>query len=211
MAESSVIRLLDEPHPDTGLLFDVLETIPNVGCVVDFSFVRSETQGSQPQIIVCSSMGPGVHARIIRSGIGMQEITSLEAPTGRQIFGVNSRSADVGPHDWLVVSFLNETKVLKMEDAVGEFDDLMDVGAFVMNDATHLVAKIRGLIVQITRKSIRAIEPGSLALKEEWFPSDRTYQIGSAGCYKNQVVAAAFDTLLVVSVNTSGEASMLFS
>ncbi|OWA54776.1 DNA damage-binding protein 1 [Hypsibius exemplaris] len=199
LAESSVIRFREEPHPETGNLFDVLETVTNIGCVTDFILVKPEAQGTQPQMIACSGYGPGTSARIIRSGIGVQETTSLDAPTGRQVFGLNSQSAAEGPHDLLVVSFLNETKVLKMEDEVGEFEDLEAVGAFVLDDATHLVAKVGGLIVQVTRKSIRAIRPGTLELVGEWFPSDRSYQIGTAAYYKNQVVVGAFDRLIIVS------------
>ncbi|XP_055345998.1 DNA damage-binding protein 1-like [Paramacrobiotus metropolitanus] len=207
LSDSMIIRLRDDPNPETGNLFDVAETISNIGSITDFSLVRSDNQGTQPQMIVCSGMGPGSHARIVRSGIGMQETTSLDAPTGRQIFALNSQSAAFGPHDWLVASFLSETKVLRMENEVGEFEDLIDVGAFVLNDSTQLAAKVNGLIVQVTKKSIRIIVPGELTLKEEWFPSDRSHQITSAAFHNNQVVAAAFDTLLIVDLASNSTGS----
>ena len=189
VAESSVIRFREYPHPETGNLFDVLEPVTNIGCITDFTLVKPEAQGTQPQMIACAGYGPGTSARIIRSGIGVQEITSLDAPTGRQVFGINSRGAAEGPHDILVVSFLHETKVLKMEDEVGEFEDMEAVGGLALDDATFLAAKIGGSIVQVTRKSVRAIEPGTLALKWEWSPSDKSHQIGTAAYYKNQVKA----------------------
>lgn len=72
--DSQLIHLRSDIDPDTKCYFDVYEEYPNLGPIADMIFVENEGQN---QLITCSGYSRDGSLRIIRNGIGIQEIATI--------------------------------------------------------------------------------------------------------------------------------------
>lgn len=81
--DSQLIRLRSEMDPDTKCYFDIYEEYPNLGPITDMAFVENEGQN---QLITCSGFSRDGSIRIIRNGIGIQEISTI---TQEDMNGIN--------------------------------------------------------------------------------------------------------------------------
>lgn len=58
---------------------EVLDSLPNLGPIVDLCVVDLDRQG-QGQVVTCSGVGHEGSLRVVRNGIGMVEQASIELP-----------------------------------------------------------------------------------------------------------------------------------
>ncbi|VUZ42218.1 unnamed protein product, partial [Hymenolepis diminuta] len=126
--DSQLIHLRSDIDPDTKCYFDVYEEYPNLGPIADMIFVENEGQN---QLITCSGYSRDGSLRIIRNGIGIQEIATIgqEHMNGVWCIPCNSEVYD----DAMICSMKRRSRIVRV---IG--DDLagLKLEGFVRDDRT---------------------------------------------------------------------------
>uniref|UniRef100_A0A7N0UVI7 DNA damage-binding protein 1 n=1 Tax=Kalanchoe fedtschenkoi TaxID=63787 RepID=A0A7N0UVI7_KALFE len=149
------------------------------------------------QMYACCGVAPQGSLRLIRSGISVDKL--LETPPVYQgvtgMWTVKMKTNDLY-HSFLVISFVEETRVL----SVGlSFNDISDPVGFLPDVCTLACGLISdGLLVQIHRSAVtlclptNAAHPGGIPLpspvSSSWQPENTSISLGSVG--QNLVVVA---------------------
>ncbi|KAD7117821.1 hypothetical protein E3N88_05089 [Mikania micrantha] len=183
--DSQLIKLNLQPDAK-GSYVEVLEKYVNLGPIVDFCVVDLERQG-QGQVVTCSGAYKDGSLRIVRNGIGINEQASVELQGIKGMWSLRSATDDM--YDtFLVVSFINETRILAMnlEDELEETEIegfCSQLQTLFCHDAVH------NQLVQITSSSVRLVSSISRELRHEWHaPAD--YSINVATANATQVLLA---------------------
>ncbi|XP_076896669.1 DNA damage-binding protein 1-like [Bidens hawaiensis] len=183
--DSQLIKLNLQPDAK-GSYVEVLERYVNLGPIVDFCVVDLERQG-QGQVVTCSGAYKDGSLCIVRNGIGINEQASVELQGIKGIWSLRSATDDL--YDtFLVVSFINETRILAMniEDELEESEIegfCSQVQTLFCHDAVY------NQLVQITSSSVRLVRSESRELKNEWFPRPG-FSINVATANASQVLLA---------------------
>ncbi|KAG6404983.1 hypothetical protein SASPL_132562 [Salvia splendens] len=183
--DSQLIKLNLQPDAK-GSYVEVLERYVNLGPIVDFCVVDLERQG-QGQVVTCSGAYKDGSLRIVRNGIGINEQASVELQGIKGMWSLRSATDD--PYDtFLVVSFINETRILAMniEDELEE----TEIEGFCSNVQTlfcHDAAYDQ--LVQVTSSTVRLVSATSRELHNEWFAPEG-YSINVATANVTQVLLA---------------------
>lgn len=77
MGDSSLIKLHADRIEGSNSFVEQIDTMPNLGPIVDFSVIDLDRQG-QGQIVACSGGGMNGSLRVIRNGIGFNQQASIE-------------------------------------------------------------------------------------------------------------------------------------
>lgn len=77
MGDSSLIKLHADKIEGSNSFVEQIDTMPNLGPIVDFSVIDLDRQG-QGQIVACSGGGMNGSLRVIRNGIGFNQQASIE-------------------------------------------------------------------------------------------------------------------------------------
>lgn len=183
--DSQLIKLTVQPDAK-GSYVEVVERYVNLGPIVDFCVVDLERQG-QGQVVTCSGAYKDGSLRIIRNGIGINEQASVELQGIKGMWSLRT-SIDDAYDTFLVVSFINETRILAMniEDELEETEIegfCSQVQTLFCHDAVH------NQLVQVTSSSVRLVSSISRELRNEWLaPSG--YSINVATANGSQVLLA---------------------
>ncbi|OVA07289.1 Cleavage/polyadenylation specificity factor [Macleaya cordata] len=163
--------------------------IQNIAPILDMSVVDYHDE-KQEQMFACCGVAPEGSLRIIRSGISVEKLLRT-APIYQGITGTWTLRMKVFDsfHSFLVLSFVEETRVLK----VGlSFSDVTDAVGF-QPDACTLACGLVGdrLLVQIHRNAVRLCLPTTAAHPEgiplsapictSWFPDNVNISLGAVG------------------------------
>ena len=62
-----------------GSHIDELAVYPNIGPVMDMAVIELDREG-QTQIVTCSGVGVDGSLRVIRNGVGISELASIDLP-----------------------------------------------------------------------------------------------------------------------------------
>ncbi|CAL9145369.1 unnamed protein product [Musa hybrid cultivar] len=184
--DSQLIKLNLQPDAK-GSYVEVLEKYVNLGPIVDFCVVDLERQG-QGQVVTCSGAYKDGSLRIVRNGIGINEQASVELQGIKGLWSLRSSTND--PYDtFLVVSFINETRVLamNMDDELEE----SEIEGFCAEAQTLFCQNaIHDQLVQVTANSVRLVSSTTRELLHEWnAPSG--YSVNVATANASQVVLLA--------------------
>ncbi|MCL7034899.1 hypothetical protein MKW94_022080 [Papaver nudicaule] len=161
--DSQLVKL--NLHPDAKGYVEVVQRFVNLGPIVDFYVVDLERQG-QGQVVTCSGAYKDGSLRVVENGISISEQALIEL---RGVKGIWSfRTSPDDPCDTvLVVSFINETRILAMNSAdelekaeIEGFDS--EVQTLFCHDA------VNNQLVQVTASSVRLVGSTSHALLAEW-------------------------------------------
>ncbi|CAG8577446.1 14785_t:CDS:10, partial [Acaulospora morrowiae] len=168
--DSQFIKLRSEPN-EQGLFLDVIDSITNLAPIHDFCVMKMERQ-EQSQVITCSGGIRDGSLRIIRNGVGItvQADVQMAGITGvwplRPYYGAQY-------DDTLVVSFIGETRVLRMLENSKIQEVYEYTVGFDMNQETLATNNVIGnLLVQVTRTFVRLIDLTSKKITSEWNPPD---------------------------------------
>jgi DNA damage-binding protein 1 len=84
-----ICRLHTKPYDANGPdnYVEVIDSMPNLGPIVDFSVVDLDRQG-QGQVVTCSGGGYDGSLRIVRNGIGFAEQASVDLPGVKGIWNL---------------------------------------------------------------------------------------------------------------------------
>ncbi|KAJ3670186.1 hypothetical protein LUZ60_010510 [Juncus effusus] len=165
-------------------------SIQSIAPILD-SAIADFHDEKQDQIFACCGMKPDGSLRVIRSGISVEKLLKT-APVYQGVSGTWSlkmRKDDLY-HSFLVLSFLEETRVLSVGLSFSDVTDYIGFQSDVSTLACGLVADLA--LVQIHNKGVRLCLPTSLAHSEglpvsvpvftSWTPPEKlSINVGAVG------------------------------
>ncbi|RKO94037.1 mono-functional DNA-alkylating methyl methanesulfonate N-term-domain-containing protein [Blyttiomyces helicus] len=192
--DSQLIRInsgTERPHHNLELKME----FPNLAPTVDFCVVDVEKQG-QGQIVACCGGNKDGSLRIIRNGIGIQEIGELEDMQELKGIWALQPNFEAGYDDTLVLSFIGETKLQAMDEE-GTMCPVEEGSGFRTDEATLYCANmIEDFFIQVTPSVATLIACDSRAVAAEWAVPAGS-RINHACGNASQVLLAISDGLLV--------------
>ncbi|KAL0900334.1 hypothetical protein Bca101_084295 [Brassica carinata] len=166
-----------------------MSSIQNIAPILDFSVVDDQNE-KRDQIFACCGVTPEGSLRIIRSGINVEKLLKT-APVYQGVAGTwtaKMKLTDVY-HSFLVLSFVEETRVLSVGLSFKDVTDSVGFQPDVCTLACGLVAD--GLLVQIHQDAIRLCMPTvdahadgipvSSPFFSSWFPENVSISLGAVG------------------------------
>ncbi|KAJ0249432.1 Uncharacterized protein HA466_0149260 [Hirschfeldia incana] len=162
-----------------------MSSIQNIAPILDFSVVDDQNE-KRDQMFACCGVTPEGSLRIIRSGVNVERLLKT-APVYQGITGtwtVKMKLHDVY-HSFLVLSFVEETRVLSVGLSFKDVTDSVGFQPDVCTLACGLVAD--GLLVQIHQDAVRLCMPnmdaaqsdGSSPFVSSWFPENVSISLGA--------------------------------
>ncbi|KAJ3217250.1 DNA damage-binding protein 1a [Dinochytrium kinnereticum] len=154
-------------------LVDV-ESFSNLAPMVDFCVVDHEKQG-QSQVVACCGVMKHGALRVIRNGIGIQEIAEMEVPGLQGIWSLTSQIH--GDNDFILLSFFSESKLLGIDNdgEIAEVD-----GDIIRGEATLYCGDCRdGLFIQVTPFRIALMKKATFSIVAVWDPPSRINHVSA--------------------------------
>ena len=163
-----------------GRTIDVVQTIPNVAPILDFTIMdlgsrvgdahMNEFSSGQARIVTGSGAFQDGSLRSIRSGVGLEDQGILAEIDGIQDMFSLRTSGSTSLVDTLVVSVLDETRVFKFT-AEGEVEEVEEYKSLSLTETTLLAANVPGdRIIQITPSSVVLIDLEGGTVLAQWRP-----------------------------------------
>lgn len=172
--------------------------VQNIAPLLDMSVVDYNEEQHE-QMFACCGMAPEGSLRIIRNGISVEKLLKT-APIYQGITGTWTVKMKVTDryHSFLVLSFVEETRVLSVGVSFIDVTDLVGFQPDVCTLACGLIGD--GLLVQIHQNAVRLCLPTKIAHPEgiplpspictSWFPDNMSISLGGVG-YNLIVVATS--------------------
>eukprot|EP00123_Amoebidium_parasiticum_P014344 comp22455_c0_seq3/m.33753 comp22455_c0_seq3/g.33753 ORF comp22455_c0_seq3/g.33753 comp22455_c0_seq3/m.33753 type:complete len:759 (-) comp22455_c0_seq3:20-2296(-) len=175
--DSQLVRLNADKDPETGSCIEVLENYTNLGPIVDFCVVDYERQG-QGQLVTCSGTGKDGTLRIVRNGIGINPLATLDMSGVKGIWALGANSMG-GGDSMLCMSFVGSTTFLLLEQD-GELE-MIDVPGFVADTPTiYCGSVVDDGMLQVTPRGVRLASASTRQLLSEWtVPGDRSVTVAA--------------------------------
>ena len=203
--DSQLIQLHESACAD-GSNMELLETFPNIGPILDMEIVDNNLQG-QSQLVLCSGFQQDSSIRVVRSGIGIHELASLDLPGVKGVWSLKGQASSKY-HKYLVQSFIGETRVLAIE---GEEMAEVDISGFDSQVPTLYTADLtNGYLVQVTAKEVRIINCGTNSCVTTWAPQSAD-AAADAGSTSTLIGAKSKLDYIVVALSGSEVALLHFT
>nr|AVV64025.1 CPSF A subunit region family protein [Anisakis simplex] len=157
--DSQLVRLRREPYQD-GSYISLMDNYVNLAPIRDMVVINTD---GQQQVITCSGAFKDGSLRVIRNGIGIEELASVDLAGVKSLFALN---VECEAHNYLIVGFVDETHILKISE-----EDLEDtqLNGFTTTEPTLWAGTLKnGALVQITPTKV------TMVLKNEisnWTPT----------------------------------------
>ncbi|XP_018018027.1 DNA damage-binding protein 1 [Hyalella azteca] len=169
LGDSRLVRLNKTQDPVTKSFLTTMQTFPNLGPIAHMTVVDLERQG-QGQLITCSGAFKEGSLRIIRNGVGIQELACIELPKIRGMWGLSIAASDASIHNTLVVTFHSSTRFLKVG---GDIVDEIRIPGFLNKKMTFYAANVNfHQVIQVTRCGVRLVKEDTCKLVQHWCPPD---------------------------------------
>ncbi|CAO3646398.1 unnamed protein product [Cunninghamella blakesleeana] len=170
--DSQLIHILQRSSIENNDNLQVIENYPSLGPITDFCVVDLDKQG-QPQLITCSGASKNSSLRIIRSGVGLNQLATIEISGVKDTWTLRESFLDKFSNI-LMMTFVNETRLIQLKD--NDIIPLLQYSAFNLNQRTIAAGNmIDDVMIQITERSIRLMTCGiDGILLDEWFPPPST-------------------------------------
>jgi len=162
LGDSQLVRLNVEPD-ESGSYVSIVDTYTNLGPIVDMVVVDLERQG-QGQLVTCSGAFKEGSLRIIRNGIGIHELASIDLPSIKGMWPLKLGGDGKGRDNTLVLSFVEQTRILTL---MGEEVEETEISGFLSDQQTFYTGNVDfNQVVQVTPKSVRLINADSKQMVE---------------------------------------------
>lgn len=195
LGDSQLVRLNVEAD-DNASYVSIVDTFTNLGPIIDMVVVDLERQG-QGQLVTCSGGLKEGSLRIIRNGIGIHELASIDLPSIKGMWPLRTGVQKNGFDNTLVMSFVEQTRVLTLN---GEEVEETEIPGFLSDQQTFYTGNAEhGQIVQVTPISVRLVDEVTKQLVDEWQPPGGRV-ISVTGCNSSQIVCAAGPVIFYVKV-----------
>jgi len=205
MGDSQLIRLNSDADSD-GSYVTVVDSFTNLGPIVDMAVVDLERQ-DQGQLVTCSGAFKDGSLRIIRNGIGIHELASIDLPGIKGMWPLRASTEAAGKafDDTLVLSFVEQTRVLTLN---GEEVEETEIAGFISDKQTFYTGNVEfDQIVQVTPASVRLVSINTKQMVDEWKPPGGR-MISVCGCNLTQVVCAAGPAIFYLEVKDGSLAAV---
>ncbi|XP_072950937.1 uncharacterized protein [Typha angustifolia] len=180
-------------------------SIQNIAPILDISIADYHDE-KQDQIFACCGMSPEGSLRIIRSGISVEKLlrTASIYVGVAGIWTLRMKETDIH-HSFLVLSFVEETRVLSVGLSFNDVSDAVGFQPDVCTLACGLMAD--GLLVQIHNRGVRLCLPTTFAHPDgapfsvpictSWCPDKVTIIVGAVG-HELVIVATSSPCILYI-------------
>jgi DNA damage-binding protein 1 len=208
--DSQVFRL-DLGNQDPKQYLQLVQTLPNIGPILDFAIMDMGNRGDEGQlgneyssgqarIVTCSGVHKDGSLRSVRSGVGLEDVGILaDLEHCRGLFPLESWGSR--KTDTLAVSFLTETRVFKF-DHQGEVEEVEGFSGMALNHQTLLAMTFpNAQLLQVTAAAATLIDVESGITIGSWAP----------GGQKSIISASANPDWLLLSVDGTELVSLRIS
>ncbi|KAL2267250.1 hypothetical protein VTJ83DRAFT_4527 [Remersonia thermophila] len=199
--DSQLFRL-DLANEDPRQYLQLIQTLSNIGPILDFTIMdmgnrgdegqlANEYSSGQARIVTCSGAHKDGTLRSVRSGVGLEDVGILaELEHCRGLFPLRSHQSS-GKTDTLAVSFLTETRVFRFDPA-GEVEEVEAFAGMALHQQTLLAMNLMdGRILQVTASAATLLDAESGMTIAAWTPPEE----------KSIVSASANQEWLLLSVD----------
>lgn len=214
---SQLIQLAAEPSPADGSYVKLVHEDTNLGPILDFCVVDLQRHG-QGMVVCCSGVGKDGSIRAVRNGIGMSADATLDLSGLCGLWALRSDSA-ARLHEYLVLSFTGETRVLTLRPEGEAAADAMDVvdgkaeeaasssadasstlevlaeidipGFDSQSDTLYSGNSASDTLVQVTPSRVRVVGCADLKLAATWTPPGGTRITKASGDEASGLVTVA--------------------
>ncbi|KAK0417985.1 hypothetical protein QR680_013312 [Steinernema hermaphroditum] len=161
--DSVMLRLHCESSQENNYLTEI-DSYPNLGPIQDMVIMKSD---AQTQVVTCSGAYSNGSLRVIRSGIGIDKLVSVDIDRVVGIFPL-TLGEDRSFHTHLVLSHFTETRFLLVDGQ--DFEDISSsMNMFVSEQRTLWIGEmLGGVMVQVTENEIRYVRGDQFT--SEMFP-----------------------------------------
>ncbi|CEP12236.1 hypothetical protein [Parasitella parasitica] len=179
-------------------ILEVIDEFPNLAPITDFCVADLDKQG-QTQLITCSGVAKDSSLRIIRNGVGLNELATIGISGVKGVWAL--RSSFYEKHDdTLVISFVNQTRLLALR---GNAMTQVNAHSGINVDCRTLIAvNVKNdMVIQVTDKSVRLMDANEQGgLLDEWIPENNV-QITVASANPSQcVVSTGYGRLVALEI-----------
>lgn len=185
VGDSQLIHI--KKSAESGDILDVIDEFSNLGPITDFCVADLDKQG-QTQLITCSGVAKDSSLRIIRNGVGLNELAAIQVSGVKGVWALRSKF-DEKHDEMLVVSFVNQTRLLQLRgNAMTQLDFHSGID---LNCRTLVIANVvDDMVIQVTDTTVRLMDSESQGmLLDEWIPEDHA-QITVAAVNPTQCVVS---------------------
>ncbi|XP_027838000.2 DNA damage-binding protein 1-like isoform X1 [Aphis gossypii] len=197
LGDSQLIKL-NKKADQFGSHITVLDTFMNLGPIVDMCVVDLERQG-QGQVVTCSGAYKEGSLRIIRNGIGIEEVATIDLVGIKGMWPLRINT-DSLLDDTLVLSFVGHSRLLAYN---GEEVEEIDLQGFQSELQTFYCGNTsKNKMVQITSTSVRLICLENKCLVSEWNAPDGK-SINIVSCNGHQAVCAIGNSLYYFEIGSN--------
>lgn len=202
----SQLYRLDLDNEDPRQYVQLVQTLPNIGPILDFTIMDMGNRGDEGQlgneyssgqarIVTCSGVHKDGTLRSVRSGVGLEDVGILaDLEHCRGLFSLRSYGSP--QTDTLAVSFLTETRVFRF-DPQGEVEEVESFAGMAFNHQTLLAMNLpNGQLLQVTTVAATLLDPESGVAIASWAP-DGQRSIISASANPNWLLLSVDGTELV--------------
>ncbi|KAK4098343.1 hypothetical protein N658DRAFT_499592 [Parathielavia hyrcaniae] len=209
----SQLYRLDLESDDPSRYLQLVQTLDNIGPILDFTIMDMGNRGDEGQlgneyssgqarIVTCSGVHKDGTLRSVRSGVGLEDVGILaDMVSCRGLFSLKSHGAQ--KTDVLVVSFLTETRVFRF-DPQGEVEELHSYAGMDLDKQTLLAMDCpNGRLLQVTTAEVTLLNAESGRPISSWAP-DRQGTIINASASSGWILLSVDGTELV-SLDTNDD------
>ncbi|CAO3622733.1 unnamed protein product [Cunninghamella echinulata] len=197
--DSQLVHILQKNSIENNDILQVIENYPSLSPITDFCVVDLDKQG-QSQLITCSGASKNSSLRIIRSGVGLNQLATIEISGVKDTWALRPSFEDKFS-DILMMSFVNEARLIQLQD--NNIVPLSHYSAFNLNQRTIIAGNMMNdIIIQVTEYSIRLMTCGlEGTLLDEWISPSPSSTITVASINPTQcVISIGFGHLLAFAI-----------
>eukprot|EP00045_Choanoeca_perplexa_P014473 m.170346 g.170346 ORF g.170346 m.170346 type:complete len:1105 (-) comp16687_c0_seq1:1038-4352(-) len=193
--DPQLIRLLTDANEE-GSYVSVLEEYPNIGPIVDFTLVDLDGHG-QSQVVACSGVHQDGSLRILRNGIGLDDLATVDMEGIQRVFALSTTANNDSEHSHLALTLPGQTAFLSLAG------DQLDAVAIPSVDATAAALLVRNVVhnqwLVITAADVRLINAGDLQCVATWQPTDEQ-AIGVCTANSTQAIVACGTSIFSLDI-----------
>ncbi|PWN32832.1 uncharacterized protein FA14DRAFT_78463 [Meira miltonrushii] len=176
--DSLLLRINDQIGEETGNQFSIVKRWSNLAPILDF--VADDGAGGSPsaagsaqaRIITCSGSGPTGSLRVIRDGVALEDLASIEEAGIRRIWDIEGTTSKSTA--FLLLGLSQGARVVSfgqagIEDHTYQFTQAgLDANQSIL-DAASLGA---GLFAVVNSSGVKVLQSEQASIKAQWQPSD---------------------------------------
>lgn len=177
--DSQLIKIQPENNEE-GRYIEIVDTFVSLAPIVDILVVDLDKQG-QDQLITCSGFGKEGSIRIVRNGIGINELATIDLQGIKSVWQLK---VDSETDNVIAVAFVGQTRLLKLEN---EEVEEISIPGFDCSQQTLFCGNIAidgslDVVLQATSHNIRLISSLQGECFSKWSPPMNISLVSVNGC-----------------------------